>query len=497
MLANTTLISLPLGSLAAVLVASVCAYIIYQCVFSPIASFPGPFAAKLSSAWHVYAIRKGRWHRDLVDLHRRYGPVVRIGPNELSVGDSEAFRQIYRVSNAFPKSAAYSVIKGSRSFDVTNERDEKTHAAQRRLVARPYSMESMKHLEPQIDPLIKIFLGKLDDFVAESEVIDLGYWLQLFAFDVIGAVSFGKPFGFVSSGSDNGLFSRLERAQESVAWLMHARWFFWFHQKLVMPVLGNWLAINDRNGFFFDFAKEQVAKRKVEKSDSKDIVGQLFAAQAAKSQVTDLAIMSTMTSNVFAGSDTTSISLRSILLNLIRHPKVLAKLRTELQECRALGEHREIVSADESEACHYLQAVIYEGLRVFPALAIVMERDVPPEGMIIRGKHVPSGVVVGTSAWVIHRVPEVWGPDAEEFRPERWLDKDNVGELRRHFFAFGGGTRTCLGRNISWLEMEKLVPSLVMRYDFQLADDASIQEKGAALVLLKGLRVKISRRKSE
>jgi hypothetical protein len=96
-------------------------------------------------------------------------------------------------------------------------------------------MESMKHLEPQISLLIECVLRHLDNFAESSQAIDLGYWIQLFAFDVVGAVSFGKSFDFVSSGSDNGMFIRLERAMLSVGWVMHAEWFFWLHQNVIMP----------------------------------------------------------------------------------------------------------------------------------------------------------------------------------------------------------------------------------------------------------------------
>ncbi|KAI3336999.1 cytochrome P450 family protein [Xylariaceae sp. AK1471] len=481
------------GSLVAVLVAGACAYTIYQCVLSPLAAFPGPLAAKLAKSWRSYSHYRGNFHRDLVDLHERYGPVVRIGPNELSVGDPEAFRKIYSISNAFPKGPSYSVLRGTRPFDLANERDEKVHGAQRRLVARPYSMESMKHLEPQISLLLESLLRQLDNFAESSQAIDLGYWVQLFAFDVVGAVSFGKSFDFVSSGSDNDIFIRLERTLQSIGWVIHSEWFFWLHQKVIMPYFGNWLAMNDRNGFFHNFAKEQVEIRKVEGGE-RDIAGQLFQVQASKSELTDTMVSLMMTTNVFAGSDTTSTTMRGIFLSLMRNPRVLAKLQAELQQYRASDKPSAVFSSEEAESCQYLQAVIYEGMRVFPVVSLVLDRDTPPEGMTICGRFVPGGTVVGSSPWVIHRMREVWGDDAEEFRPERWLDKDNVGELRRFFFGFGGGTRTCIGRNISWLEIEKLVATLVTRYDFKFSDDANIHEQSGALVFLKGMRVQLTRR---
>ncbi|KAI0142821.1 hypothetical protein GGR57DRAFT_485308 [Xylariaceae sp. FL1272] len=160
-----------------------------------------------------------------------------------SVGDSDAFRQIYRANGTFPKAPSYAVFQGSRPFDLAGERNEKIHGAQRKLVARPYSMESMKHLEPQIEAMIDALLQKLDAAATTpSQSFNLGKWLQLTSFDIIGAVSFGKPFGFMAAGTDNGLFAQLQGALDSALWVMRVPWFYTFHQKVIKPTLGNYLS---------------------------------------------------------------------------------------------------------------------------------------------------------------------------------------------------------------------------------------------------------------
>jgi len=74
---------LSLSSLAAILAGAALVYVVYECFVSPLAAFPGPFAAKVTKTWRAYYMYRGEWHRDLPALHERYGPVVRIGPNEL------------------------------------------------------------------------------------------------------------------------------------------------------------------------------------------------------------------------------------------------------------------------------------------------------------------------------------------------------------------------------------------------------------------------------
>ncbi|RAK85091.1 cytochrome P450 family protein [Aspergillus costaricaensis CBS 115574] len=463
-------------------------YVIYQCFLSPLARIPGPFWAKLTN-WHrAYLTYEGQAHRKYLALHRKYGAVVRTGPNVLSVADPTAFREIYKAGGKFAKSASYSVPKEIHAFDLFRQRNEKIHGEQRKLVARAYSMDSMVHLEPNVSSLLTSMVQKLDTL---SGVVDLGVFLQLFAFDVIGAVSFSRPFGYVTAGDDDGVFSRLKQSLRSMSWLMNVPWFYDLHQVL-KPYIGNWLAVNDRNGYFYQFAAQEIVSRKDRGGDDRDIVNQLFAIQKTKPHFSDTDMAYMLTANVFAGSDTTATSLNAIFYLLLKNPTVYQRLMQELEEKRAAGELSDLVTFQQAESCPYLQAVIYEALRLYPAAGLQLNRDVPEGGMKIGKYYVPEGTVVGSSAWVIHRLPEIWGPDFEEFRPERWLEGD-VGNLKRFYFSFGGGSRTCVGRS-NWLEMSKLVPTLLMRYNIQLAPGAKVTDESGGLIFIKGLNVLLSPR---
>lgn len=131
------------------------------------------------------------------------------------------------------------------------------------------------------------------------------------------------------------------------------------------------------------------------------------------------------TSNVLAGSDTTAILLRSIVYFLLRHPPSLHRLLAELDATPLSFP----VSWAESRDLPFLDAVIKEAGRLHPAKGLPLERVVPEAGATICGKFMPQGTVVGISAWVCHRDQGVFGADAEEWRPERWVDID--GEERK------------------------------------------------------------------
>lgn len=119
-------------------------------------------------------------NRTMMELHDKYGPLVRTGPNEVSVSDVTAIKQIYRAGTKFQKSDWYSVWQGHRKFDLFAERNERLHGEQRRLVSSAYSMEALKDLEPFVDKAIDVFMDCMKQ--REDQVVDMGNWVQLFAF---------------------------------------------------------------------------------------------------------------------------------------------------------------------------------------------------------------------------------------------------------------------------------------------------------------------------
>lgn len=116
----------------------------------------------------------------MISLHAQHGPLIRTGPNEISVADLPAIKKIYGAGTKFRKSDWYSVWQGHRKFDLFAERNERIHGEQRRLVSRAYSMESLRDLEVYVDNAIKLFLRCMEE--RTGQVVDMGNWVQLFAF---------------------------------------------------------------------------------------------------------------------------------------------------------------------------------------------------------------------------------------------------------------------------------------------------------------------------
>jgi cytochrome P450 len=172
---------------------------------------------------------------------------------------------------------------------------------------------------------------------------------------------------------------------------------------------------------------------------------------------------------VLAGSESTAISLAAIFYYILRDPAIHAKLRAEIDEAFHEVPFGEPVGFQAAQNLPYLDACIKEGFRMHPAARFTGERVLPPHGATIAGQKIPGNTVVGVNAWVVHRREDVFGADVETYRPERWLkEENNVAEMNRTLSHFGHGKFMCIGKNISLLEIYKVIPSLLRAFEFEL-----------------------------
>ena len=124
--------------------------------------------------------------------------------------------------------------------------------------------------------------------------------------------------------------------------------------------------------------------------------------------------------------------------------------------------------------------MIKESLRLHPGVAAPLDRLVPASGLTIHNHDLPPGTIVGIHTWVVHHDPTIF-PDTDSFKPDRWLTQsptqpqgssaEHLKAMERAFFTFGGGNRTCIGKNVSMLEMSKLVPQVLREFRVEWADD--------------------------
>lgn len=251
-------------------------------------------------------------------------------------------------------------------------------------------MDSLKDVEQYVDGAVAHFSRKLQERLGQS--IDMGYFVQLFAFDVIGEVTFSKRFGFMDMGSDNGFFAQIENVLHSGAWLGQIPTLYWIHDFL-SPVFGNHLGVAARHGPIRDFASQEIKSRERLGSNHQDILAKLLEVQKQRpEEMNDASVLSMATTNIFAGSDTTAISTRSVIYHLLKNPECKRKLIEEIDTQMEVAKSTDIITLEQTKRMPYLQACLYEGLRLHPAVGMSLPRVTPTGGVEIDSHFIPEGV---------------------------------------------------------------------------------------------------------
>lgn len=183
-----------------------------------------------------------------------------------------------------------------------------------------------------------------------------------------------------------------KRFLASGAWLGFVPWVLTVHDKL-RPIFGTWLGIHVRDTKFHGLAAQQTKAHQAREDNHLDILGYLEIVRKEKpDQFSESDLINMLTSNVFAGSDTTSISLRATIRFLLESPECLRKFQEELEERTEAGLLSNPVRFEEVQSWPLLQAIMHEALRLHSPFAIHLPRVVPEKGLMVDGHFLPSGV---------------------------------------------------------------------------------------------------------
>lgn len=416
--------------------------------FNPLYKYPGPFLASISRSWKVLSTASGHTEHDFIAMHEKYGPVVRIAPDELSFASPQAGRDIMTAGKGFHKTDFYGVFPPPENPDIFTETREHVHAQKKRVAATPYSMASMLQQGDRINGVIDLLKSKLDGFAAKNaggrrNVLDLGDWLHYFAFDVLGEVAFTRLFGFLDQGYDvEGCIRAIDDSQ-------------WYNGIIgQIPFMDNFLRRNPlwqyipflatKNALITRIALAEMEKRKPYdkgKEQKSDLMGMLIRGHMRDpGRFGEGDVFAVAHGAIFAGSDSTASTMQSFFSEVLRRPDIYGKLQKEIDEASRKGELSEKVTFREAQKLDYFQACLKEALRLRPAVGVNITRLVPPGGADIDGKWYPGGTRVAVNAWVTHRDKQMFGEYADKYRPERWLEnEEKARQMEKYGFWVSTG----------------------------------------------------------
>ena len=379
--------------------------------------------------------------------------------------------------------------------NIFSTTDRVYHGKLRRTVAHAFALSTLVQYEPYVTDTLATLLFQLDQRFGGKPggegICDLADWCRFFALDVISDMTQGRPYGLLEAGFDHiGVveaqfkflqyftvtnnapwLDRMLKKNPILLWL--GRKGLWNSVTATVPVAQRQLAELSRD--FKNHNGDETTRGRV------PLLAKFLQAKVNHGDIVDdRAVLGLTLSMVNAGSGTVSTTLAAALYFLLKDPPVMKHLITELDEHfpptgpdastprtqQWLAENI-VVPFAEAQKLPFLDAVIKEVFRLWPALGMqLMERVTPPEGAHILGEYIPGNTIVSCNSWILHRHKPTFGEDADKFRPSRWLlaTPDRLQAMNKAMLMFGAGPNTCIGKNIAMLELYKAIPSLLRNF---------------------------------
>ncbi|KAF7310178.1 hypothetical protein MIND_00391400 [Mycena indigotica] len=443
----------------------------------PLAHVPGPPLAKLSKLWGVRLQMSGARHLVLKHLHERYGDVVRIGPNEVSIATADAVKSVLG-SGGLQKGQYYDVF-GDESLGTASLIGLRgdTHAARRRIWNRGMSTASLRGFESTLSSRVRGLRDRLDDFAHKETPVDVSQWLMYFTADFMGDMAFGGGFELMRNGKDvDGTFSVIKMGVKVSSLMAQIPW--------IVPTVNLLPAVQSVRQFARQSAKRRMAAGP--KGD-KDLWYHLMDEEGhekIKPTVPEVVLDGVLA--IVAGSDTSAMTLSTFVWCMLTHPDVYARVQAEVDAVYPDRDGDALFEAERHDDLPFLTASLQETLRLYPPVPTGGARRVPAgPPRVIAGTHFPAGTQVVLPSYVVQRSPAHFFPGPETFAPARWLPSgagaDAGGVVDgAAFLAFSAGAANCAGKRLAWRELLMAASMLVRRYEMRWA--AGLETEGEAWV---------------
>ncbi|KAF2444589.1 putative P450 monooxygenase [Karstenula rhodostoma CBS 690.94] len=477
----------------------------------PLTRVPGPTFARWSRFWLVKALFAGRFADELVDLHKKYGPIVRIGPRHVIISDADSIRRILAVDSSYTRGPWFDSLRLHMTrANVISERDPRRHSHMRSILGPGLSGHSIFDMESTIDEHVKGWIAMLQG-TARSGSVDLSTSLPLLTVDLISHLCLGKSFDCSKSKTDRYGFIRAMRSgmiiqqytslfpelQSVLAWLGKLRLF----RPLVYPT--------HKDNFGVGPAMQLIhgaLQKKINASHNGDTKADMMTSFIARGLPTDQ-VESEMIIILAGGTDTTSTAAQGVIFSILSDKTIYKRLRAEIDDFCYINKRSLKYPIQDAVArkMPYLQACIYEGLRRYPPLFQLRERVVSPMGDCIHGYEIPPGTFVGING-LATQLDTIYGHDPEVFRPERWLTKHTAHLKNMHRtleLVFGYGSSRCLGVKMAYTELNKIIFELFAHFDLSFLDPLQPWKRSARGIFIQSdfkveikLRCRVNRQAS-
>ncbi|KAK6275648.1 hypothetical protein POUND7_005357 [Theobroma cacao] len=355
---------------------------------------------------------------------------------------------------------------------------------QRKLASHEFSTKVLREYSTAVfqDNAAKL-VSKVSIMGAARHAMDLQDMFMKSTLDSIFKVGFGVELNALSGSDEFG--NQFTKAFDDSNVIVYWRFVdpFWKVKRLLNIGLEAALKRNVKiiDDFIFELVRckrEQMKNEKLVQRDREDILSRfLMESEKDPENMTDQYLRDIILNFMIAGKDTSANTLTWFFYVLCKHPLVQKKVvqevieSTQAEDKICADEFSRLMTEQALDRMQYLHAALTETLRLYPAVPAdgkrAAEDDVLPDGFKVK-----KGDGVTYMAYAMGRMTYIWGEDADEYRPERWLENGIFQpESPFKFTAFQAGPRICLGKEFAYRQMKILAAVLLYFFQFRLVDE--------------------------
>ncbi|KAF2141599.1 uncharacterized protein K452DRAFT_318586 [Aplosporella prunicola CBS 121167] len=476
--------SLTVTSVSVLLVLYLCYLTVYRLFLSPIARFPGPKLAAWTY-WYEYwydVVAEPEYTFKIGRLHKQYGPILRINPDEIHICDPDFYDTIYAGSGR--KRDKWDWITKSFGVDesLIGTLDHDEHRIRRASLAPYFSKQSVRSLQPLIDRNASILMQRIRQFAESKEELNLNVAFAALTNDIIMDYAFGRSDHRLEASDFDPSFQDAMLKGGKAGHIMK-------HFPFVMDMLRKL-----PDSLLFKLSPEMGAYAQLQTSIKQQVAEIQSAHQLHAYDKTNRTIFHEILNSklseydkstdrlwqegevvVAAGTITTAWALSVSTYFTLATPSILTQLKRELET--AIPDPSQPLNLVVLEQLPFLTGVVQEGVRLSHAISHRLHRICPDETLHYNdGKKewlIPAGTPLSMTSNLVHHDKRIF-PDSHAFKPERWIENPR---LDRYLVSFGKGGRACLGINLAYAELYLTLATLFRSYgsvDVQGKDDVGV-----------------------
>jgi cytochrome P450 len=348
------------------------------------------------------------------------------------------------------------------------------HKVQRKNLMPAFNFRHIKELYPifwsKSREMIECIEAELEKNMPNTSQ-EMGEWASRATLDIIGVAGLGQDFNALQNPDSQlnktyrGIFAPSRGAQ-----ILGLLQFFipgWLLRALPIKRNNDVMAASK---VARDTSRELVRLKKLRMAEKKDLQQDIISVALESGGFTDEQLVDNMMTFLAAGHETTASAMTWAIYLMCQKPEVQQRLREEVrQHVDSLNDH---VDSTKLDGMPYLHAVCSEVLRIYSPVPLTL-RDTAVDTTIL-GQFIPRGTKVILCPWAVNHSKELWGEDASEFNPDRWMapgQANSGGAVSNYaFLTFLHGPRSCIGLKFAVAELAALLAAFVGKFEFEMTE---------------------------